>query len=630
MHRFRWLPSILVLTAGVVGACGEETKNNAPVDVEPTSTSGSTDAGTGPGTGDTTGLDGTTGGTGPADPCAALDCGSNGTCDAGADGSDPKCVCDEGYVPEGDVGPCVLDEACIKLRLLEDGCRQRVDGFPAVAAFFAVDFCSGDAVLPTKIEELGLQFQVLENGVDIEENVESSATIIPKDVESYVVLAVDVSDSVARSQDLPALTTELRGLVQALTPGDDAAVYVSLVLFGRSVKTFVDFTSDLSVVDAALEQLVTDLQGGQNPINPMGTSLFRAVDVGLKELDAIRKLRNAATAGGVLTTGTLVVVTDGKDTSGDTLQASPGTNQVISIGTSADADVEELDAIGRDGSFHVPDPNDWPGAFDIVTTRVDEYPDRSYLLAYCSSALVGNPTVEVTLEKPDDPGFVPPTMTAQCAFDAALFAEDPPICNASELSTECDTLSCGGLTACGACADAQCCDQLSGSCQDPQSVEDLPTSCDGSDELCAPAGNICVMDTCVAPAAEGDTCDPGCDPGETWCMADICVGTLADGEVCTAPEQCASLHCGADPANPFGDSICRPPVDVGESCGDTLAVCPTGTFCSGQCTTQKGVGESCGGNPECLSGVCGSNPAFDTDVCLASGICHLTWSDALP
>jgi hypothetical protein len=631
----RLAPSLVALMALGVGACGDDSHSTPPVETPPSTSAGTTGpsaTSVGADTGDTgttgdTGEDDDTGTTGDTDTgdtgmvveCES-DCGLFGIC------VDQLCVCNTGYLFDAEAGECVVDDACLEVTLLEDGCRQRIDGFPAAALFFGVDFCSGDAATPEQLEALGLEFLVLENGVDIEENIESSAVILAKDVESYVLLAVDVSSSVAESEDMPAMIEELRGMVAGLVPQpDEPPVHVSVVLFGRSIETYVEFTDDLAAVDASLEALVTLLQQGENPINPLGTNLFDAVRTSLDELNRIRAFRRAVTAGGRLTTGTLVVVTDGKDTSGASKNVPATTNHMIAIGVSEEIDIDELASIGENGSFYAPDPADWPAAFDAITKRVDEYPERSYLVGYCSSATQGQPTIEVTLAHPGDPTFVPPTQTATCSFDADKFATNPPLCNAAELVGECDSLSCAGLTACGACSDDACCDELTGTCLTPQSA----SVCDGSDELCAPTDEICIDDACVAPSGQGEACDPGCDPGTLWCAQDVCEPTIAQGEACGSHEECSSLHCGPNPEMLFGPDICLPSLALYDSCEDG-GTCPTGTYCDETCTLRKALGEPCDAPVECLSASCGYSPVFgEDDVCLPSGLCQLSWSDVL-
>ena len=161
-----------------------------------------TDTATGSGTeGSSSGSSssGTAGETGPTTTsCGDLQCGDNGKCEIDVTGN-AYCDCDEGYVFEESLATCIVDETCIKVSFLEDGCRQKVNAEPAVALFFALDFCAGTAITPAKRQELGLSFVVRENGVDISKNVESDATIVDTEVESYVTLMIDVSNSVAES-----------------------------------------------------------------------------------------------------------------------------------------------------------------------------------------------------------------------------------------------------------------------------------------------------------------------------------------------------------------------------------------------------------------------------------------------
>jgi hypothetical protein len=166
-------------------------------------------------------------------------------------------------------------------------------------------------------------------------------------------------------------------------------------------------------------------------------------------------------------------------------------------------------------------------------------------------------------------------------------------------------------------------------------VATIGASCDGSDHLCAPAGDVCLIDTCVTPAAEGQACIPTCQPGQTYCGNGMteCIAALQLGEPCAYPLQCASKHCGTSPVDPFGPTVCRPPLEVFEDCDPVVGICPIATFCLGppgdqKCVPQGDVGDLCETNADCFSGQCGSAPGIEGLVCLGSGICHVTWQDA--
>ncbi|MCR9160240.1 MAG: VWA domain-containing protein [Nannocystaceae bacterium] len=574
--------------------------------------------------------------------CGDLQCSDNGSCEIDPLGS-AYCLCDAGYVLDDAGVTCVVDESCIRVSFLEDGCRQKVNAEPAVALFFALDFCAGTAVTPEKRAELGLSFVVRENGIDISENVESDATILDTEVESYVTLMVDVSNSVTESEDLPALVTELRALVSSLeaAPGEPD-VYVSVFVFGFRSAEYVPFTRDLAAVDAALEALANDpapvvelASGGQS------TALFNATEEGILATHRIRDLRDAVTWGGVLTTGTVVVVTDGIDTSNGDLNSGligETTNQVISIGISDAIDDDQLRAIGRDGSFLAPTPADWTTAFESIAERVDAYPDRSYLLAYCSSASEGDPDVEVSVTGP----AVLDVTAAECGFNAELFSSQGFECNTDFFTSECNAQQCGGLTGCGACADSQCCNGTQ--CSEPEAAQ-FPVSCDDNIHLCDAENLACNGASCVLPVGDGQDCTTTpCAAGVDYCGTNpawnpkdpdspqfVCMDTLPLGTPCEVPEQCESLNCYyPNPDNPFEGRRCLPEAQLGDHCGDEDAVCESGGHCqSSTCEPKLLELASCNSDEQCRRGVCVN---FDVggNFCSGPAACYWSWDEKVP
>ncbi len=597
-----------------------------------------TDSSSGSGTADTTGVTPTN--------CGQLQCSDNGSCVIDESGS-AFCLCDGGYVFDEVEQTCVVDETCIQVSFLENGCRQKVAAEPAVALFFALDFCAGTAVTPEKYDELGLSFVVRENGVDINDNVESDATILDAEVESYVTLVVDVSNSVTESEDLPALVTELRALVSSLEadPGDPD-VYVSVYVFGREVAEYVPFTRDLGAVDSALGALADDpapvvalASGGES------TALFKATAEGIEETRRIRELRDAVTWGGVLTTGTVVVVTDGLDSSNgdlDTGLIAETTNQVISIGISTDIDDEELRTIGRDGSFLAPTPQQWTTAFASIAQRVDEYPERSYLLAYCSSASEGTPDVEVGVGG----ASLVQVDFSECRFNAELFSSQGFACSSDFFVNECNAVECGGLTGCGACPDSECCDGTQ--CVGTVGANDTGIDCENQIHTCEPSNLTCDVTpaaNCVNPVGDGAPCGPGLDEdrctfGVDFCGPDpddpkgpnrVCIDTLPIGSPCDVPEECASLNCYfPNPENPFEGRRCLPEARIGDHCGPDDAICESGAYCQGgECRAKEIELASCSANEQCRRGICQD---FDVggNFCVGPAACYWTWDQKVP
>jgi hypothetical protein len=370
--------------------------------------------------------------------CSDVVCRGAGTCVV--KDSVAQCVCDFGYALQD--GECVVDETCINLRPLEAGCRQRLGHEPALAIFFGLETCAGTTAKPDVIGPINTAFKILEDGQPLGD--ESYVAIFPRDVEQFITIAVDLSGSLQRDQStLVAVISQLKKTVAALTPGQGAPpVDMSLLVFGRTVQRVVNFTRDISQVVAALDAIQANPAG---IVDPGGTNLFGAVNFGMTELDKAMQLYAQQTDFGVVTTGTLVTVTDGRDSSGVTLQPIATRLNAISVGISNEIDDTDLTRIGPQGSFLAPTQPDWADAFDRVAQRVLEYPKRSYLLGYCSPAVAGKHDVTVALAS------VTAHETASCTVPADLFGAGEEACNASFYSGYCGAHSCGSLLACGPC-----------------------------------------------------------------------------------------------------------------------------------------------------------------------------------
>jgi hypothetical protein len=208
------------------------------------------------------------------------------------------------------------------------------------------------------------------------------------------------------------------------------------------------------------------------------------------------------TDNGVLTSGTLVVITDGEDTNNET--TTPGLAgtlvNVISFGVSTDIQGSTLSAIGRDGAFLATTEESRTLAFSSIAKRVKEHPERTYLLGYCSAASSGTHKVSITLA---DQTIT--TEAASCGFDAKLFGGDA--CSTDVFANSCSVHECGTIFACGACAKDECCS--GGSCSDPTP----PADCRGVNSLCPEdkrcaevQGSTPLIYSCVPALISGDDC----------------------------------------------------------------------------------------------------------------------------
>lgn len=643
MGRYSEFVKAACISSLGLAACRDESAYGPPpiaegdAGTELTATGVTTD-----GTSSSTATEGTTGSTadsssssdGGPQNCADIVCSGHADCVMDTNGA--LCVCDPGYILDESGRECVVDEGCIQVRHLESHCRQKYNDAPAVATFFAVDFCSGTAVLPEKFAELELQFQVLENGVDITKNVESYSSIIETTVESYVTIALDVSDSLVDRPEFPMLVDELRALMTTIesSPGE-AHVYVSLYVFGRRVEEYVPFTRDFEAMDAALAGIASDPTPAQALVGGgSGTDLYDAVELAINRTQRIRDLRDAVTFGGVLSTGTVVIVSDANDTSNGQLNESVITNtvnNVISVGVSNDIEPEDIQTIGRDGSFLAPTPADWTTAFDEIAVRVDQYPERSYLLAYCSSATEGDPEVEVRVVGDG----VMTRSGAACQFTADYFGTNGEVCDQALFDGDCVGVECGGLTACGACADTECCD--GSTCQAPETATQAGIACEESD-VCNEAAEVCEAEmagACIPPIPQGDPCDPDyslCLPTATYCdeTSLTCLPTVPLGALCTEDLQCESLNCSREnPDNPFEDETCRHAVTIYDDCGADGGLCEEGAYCSGsRCEAKKLDSETCSNADECRHAECVD--IGRANVCGGPASCYWAWDEKVP
>jgi hypothetical protein len=353
------------------------------------------------------------------------------------------CLCDTGYKLEND--ECVVDETCIKLRLLERTCRQRTSKEPALAMFFNVETCAGTTVRSEQLGDITRAFKVLEDGQDLGE--ESFATVFDRSVVSYLAIALDMSSSVANDANLldnliPAVKQLIDGVGNAAAPG---SVKIELLVFGRSVQLELDFTSDLQAVKDRLDNIRANSQ--TILADPEGTNLNGVVNAGMISLVEALDAHQLATGGSVLATGTLVTITDGKDTAGVTLKKLVPRLNYISIGVSSQIDDAELTRVGAQGSFLAPEPADWATSFSKIAQRIADYPKRAHLLAYCSPAVDGKHTVVATLAEGEADA------TASCKFDAKFFGVGSGVCTDAFINGYCPggEHGCGTFLACGAC-----------------------------------------------------------------------------------------------------------------------------------------------------------------------------------
>jgi hypothetical protein len=201
-------------------------------------------------------------------------------------------------------------------------------------------------------------------------------------------------------------------------------------------------------------------------IDSGGTALNDAVSVGI-DVTTLAEQQRAALTGNALTFGTLVVITDGENESGaqmlNTTKVGNTSVSIVSMGISRDVTDSVLSAIGKDGSFLAPDPEEWGASLSEIASRILERPETIYQVAYCSPSTEGNHTLEVAFGADSTP--------VECDFAGVSDGLSSVAC-ADFIENECTatvagagdagtaTPECGGFTACPyTCENDEVCDE---------------------------------------------------------------------------------------------------------------------------------------------------------------------------
>ncbi|MBL8950919.1 MAG: VWA domain-containing protein [Myxococcaceae bacterium] len=255
-----------------------------------------------------------------------------------------------------------------------------------VAVYFTVDTRDGEPVPGLTAE----QFHIYEDG-KLVSPYESKQTILNPEIAAkhYTLLLVDMSGSVSKSGQLPALQEAVNAFTSKVGQYQETAVYA---FDGRPdifpLRNFAPGASTVNVSGFATQDPSTNLNG----------AAIKAMELLDKHLDKSPV---------PLRFGTLVVFTDGTD------HASRATKEqlmgwvnavpfdIFVIGVGAEINEAELSALGRSGAALSRDPGQVGAQFDKIATRIEGYSKRFYLLSYCSPARAGDHVLTVEPFLPD-------------------------------------------------------------------------------------------------------------------------------------------------------------------------------------------------------------------------------------
>lgn len=244
-----------------------------------------------------------------------------------------------------------------------------------VAVYFTVDTRDGEPVPGLTAE----QFHIYEDGKLVSVH-ESKQTILNPEISAkhYTMLLVDMSGSVTKSGQLPALQEAVNAFTSKVAQYQETAVYA---FDGRpdifQLRGFAPGASQVNLAGFSTQDPSTNLNGAA-----------------IKAMELLDKHLDKSTV--PLRFGTLVVFTDGTDHAARATkdQLMGWVNAVpfdiFVIGVGAEINEVELQALGRSGAALSRDPGQVGAQFDKVATRIEGFSKRFYLLSYCSPARAGS------------------------------------------------------------------------------------------------------------------------------------------------------------------------------------------------------------------------------------------------
>jgi hypothetical protein len=295
----------------------------------------------------------------------------------------------------------VLISGCsgLKPRLIDASVQKPSN----VAVYFTVDTRDGEPVPGLTAE----QFRIYEDG-RLVSPYESKQTILNPEVAArhYTLLLLDMSGSVTRSGQLPALQAAVDRFTERVSTLQDTAVYA---------------------FDGRAEIIPLRGFGPPAPINLSGfttkdpsTNLHGAIIKGVEVL-----LKQVEKSPVPLSFGTLVIFTDGTDhahraSRDEARRAIDAVDfDVFVIGVGSEIDEDGLRALSKSGAALSKDPSSVGAQFNRVAERIEGYSKRFYLLSYCSPARAGRH--RLTIEP-----FTPSGLTGRLEyeFDATGFGPE--------------------------------------------------------------------------------------------------------------------------------------------------------------------------------------------------------------
>jgi len=475
----------------------------------------------------------------------------------------------------GDSGTVVPD--CSKIKHHET--RINTPSKSSIAVVLSVDSCSGDPLTGLQAKD----FKLSEDGKPISKT-ESQATLLQRTPEVFISLVIDNSPSVKASGSLNEVVTAALAFTDKVMLGTGTRkIYVGVWYFSKALTSKQSFTRDKTLVQKALNALLTDTTGSNT------TNLYGTMVDAVANSTSHQTSRRKAMKDGVLTLGQIVMFTDGADTAAlKTLaqaeKAVQGTNDdIIAIALGGEIDKTTLSKLGKNGSYVAKSAAELKQVFAGAAQRATALQDRIYVLGYCSPKLAG--THQLVIEMANGSGKSSPI-----SFDASKFGDPDAKCSTSLFQKACDNKTCGGLL-CGGC---------------PENA-----TCSNSDQCVCPGGKSICGGKCVDTRTDANNCGKCSNKCASYltCQSGncLCLGGKTDCSGKCVDTKYNINHCGK----------CGNKCASYLTCQSGSCLCPGGkkTECSGKCVDTQSDSNNCG---KC-NNACPLGSTCQSGICLCSG-----------
>ena len=233
-----------------------------------------------------------------------------------------------------------------------------------INVIFQVRDLNGNGITNLKLDN----FEVYEDSQPLSIS-ESEMQINPTASVSYSIKTVLMLDnSTSLKNEIDSIRNAALSFINNILDYQQIAVYE----FSEKITLLTDFTSDKSVLDAAIKSYALGVES---------TNFYGAVKKGTT-------LWNDTYTYSQILQGAMVLITDGNDTQGSSTLADAVNavhdKVVFTIGLGEELQQEIMDAIGTAGYYQIENIDQLDLQFKIIEQKIKDYSNSFYLLTYKS------------------------------------------------------------------------------------------------------------------------------------------------------------------------------------------------------------------------------------------------------